>query len=137
VTRPSAAELLAVAVGGVIGAAARWGLDLLIPHDPDEFPVSTLTINLAGTFLLAYLVAEVWTRPVPSWTKAGVGPGILGTFTTFSAVVLAVVTLAEAGEAALAGLYLTTSLLGGLFLAFIGFSLGNRRRAGRVPEQFE
>lgn len=121
----------------MIGAAGRWGLDLLIPHGPDEFPVSTLTINLVGTFLLAYLVAEVWTRPVPSWLKAGVGPGILGTFTTFSAVVLSVVTLAEAGESVLAGVYLAASLLGGLIVAFAGFSLGNRRRAGGVAEQFE
>jgi CrcB protein len=136
-TRVLTRELLAVGLGGIVGTGARWGLDVLIPHGSAQFPVSTLVTNLVGTFVLAFLVAAVWTRPVPSWVKAGVGPGILGTYTTFSALVLALVTLAAADELGLAIIYFVVSLGGGLAVGLGGFALGNRRRAAQVPEEFE
>jgi CrcB protein len=136
-TRPTVAEISAVAVGGVIGTGLRWGLDTLVPHTPVQFPLSTLITNILGTLVLAYLVSEVWTRNVPSWVKAGVGPGILGTYTTFSALVLALVTLTAAHEAVLAGIYFIVSAFGGLAAALGGIALGNWRRAARAPEGME
>ncbi|BDI23200.1 CrcB family protein [Herbiconiux sp. L3-i23] len=137
-TAPTTSEIVAVAVGGVIGTGLRWGLDLLLPHAADEFPTSTLITNLLGTFLLAALVAGVWMRPrTPVWVKAGLGPGVLGTYTTFSAVALALVTLVDASRPGIAALYFVLSLAGGLGAAVAGIALGSRALARRAPEALE
>lgn len=123
-TPPSIRDLFAVLLGGMIGTGARWALDVLIPHDAAGFPVSTLVINIVGSFALGSLVGGLWKRDVPSWVKAGLGAGLLGTFTTFSAVVLALVTLTEAGEILTAAVYLVVTLIGGFVAAAAGISVG-------------
>ncbi|NQX11654.1 CrcB family protein [Microbacteriaceae bacterium VKM Ac-2855] len=128
---PPLRDLIAVFGGGVLGTAARWGLDTLIPHSAAQFPWSTLLINVIGSFALGFLTAGLWTRPLPSWVKAGVGPGLLGSFTTFSAVVLALATMTEAGQMLLALGYLAVTLLLGLGAAAAGLAAGAWRERTR------
>jgi fluoride exporter len=110
--------LLAVMVGGMAGTGLRLVADLLIQQ-----PLSTLVVNVIGSLVLGYLVARVW--PTASgWLKAGIGPGLLGSFTTFSA--LAVI-LAKFGPTVEAALYLAATLVLGLGAAFAGLRLGARR----------
>jgi fluoride exporter len=83
-------------------------------------------VNLAGTFALGWLVGGLWTRPsMPTWLKAGIGPGVLGSFTTLSAVMASLLLLAREGESWLAGLYLLVSVAGGLGLAAAGLRIGS------------
>lgn len=118
---------LAVLVGGLLGTALRLACDLALPHGDDEFPFSTLAVNLVGAFVLGWLVGGLWTRPsTPNWLKAGIGSGVIGSFTTMSAVLAAVVLLTGAGEAWLAILYLAFSVVGGLGLAAVGLRIGSR-----------
>lgn len=117
--------LLAVVAGALIGTGLRLGIDALLPHAADEFPWSTLIINVTGAFALGALVARVWPR-APHWIRAGLGTGLLGSFTTFSALAVALVTLAQASEWLLAGLYLVASLVAGLGAALLGLRLGSR-----------
>jgi CrcB protein len=120
--------VLAVAVGGVLGTAARWGVDVLIPHaTPGSLAVSTVVVNVMGSFVLGLLVSSLWTRTrVPMWLKAGVGTGILGSFTTFSAVALNVVASAvEANVLAMLGA-LVLSTVFGLLAAWGGLALGRK-----------
>lgn len=138
VPRTTAPEIVAVAVGGVIGTGARWGLDLAIPHSASQFPVSTLITNVVGTFVLAALVAGVWMRPgAPAWLRAGLGPGVLGTYTTFSALVLALVTLTDSGLPLIALAYLLVSVVAGLLAAVAGMALGSRTVASDAAEELE
>lgn len=117
---------LAVVVGGLIGTGLRLLCDLAVPHGDHEFPVSTLTVNLAGAFVLGWLVGGLWTRPsTPTWLRAGLGSGLLGSFTTMSAVLASVVLLSDAGEPWLAALYLGVSAVGGLALALAGLRVGS------------
>jgi len=130
-------ELVAVVVGGLIGTGLRLGLDELLWHQPTQFPWSTLIVNLLGSFALGYLVARVW--PVaPVWLRSGLGAGLLGSFTTFSAVMLAVVTLSAFGNVLLAGIYLFVTLTGGFGAALAGIRLGRRptdaEQTEAVPE---
>jgi CrcB protein len=118
-------SVLAVFLGGVVGTALRLGLDDLIVHDDNTFPWSTLIINVVGSLALGLLVARLW-PVVPEWTRAGLGPGLLGGFTTFSAFIVAFVRLAAAGQAALAIAYLAASLLLGLAAAALGLRIGGR-----------
>lgn len=122
-------DLTAVFVGGMLGALARWGLDVLIPHTAAGFPWSTLLINVAGSFALGLLTGGVWTDRTPAWVRAGIGPGFLGTFTTFSAAMLAVVVLSGGGAALLAVGYVVATLVLGFGAAAGGVVLGSRRGA--------
>ncbi len=117
--------ILAVLLGGLVGTGLRIALDTLIPHQDAQFPWSTLLINLVGSFALAFLVARVWPT-APAWLRAGLGTGVLGSFTTFSALIIPLLTLTEAGMPLLALVYLLVSLLGGLGAALLGLRLGSR-----------
>jgi CrcB protein len=128
--------VVAVLIGGALGTAARAGLDLWIHHSDREFPLDTLLINIVGSLVLGFLVARVW--PVaPNWVRAGVGPGLLGGFTTFSAVMASMVTLAAGGQVLLALLYIVATLVLGFGAAALGLLLGRRRDAAPIVEADE
>lgn len=125
-------DLLAVFVGGLIGTTLRVLLDLAIVHDLDEFAISTLLVNVVGAFLLGLLVAALWPR-VPGWVRVGLGPGILGSFTTFSALAVSVVALAQGGEVVGAVLSIVLSIGFGMLAAGAGLALGARLAHGQTP----
>ena len=118
--------LLAVSAGGVLGTAARLAVDVVLPHGGATFPVGTLLVNLVGSFLLGMLVARVWPT-APEWLRAGLGPGLLGSFTTFSALAVSAVELSTAGVAASAVVYVAASVIGGIAAAALGLRLGAPR----------
>ena len=116
-------SLLAVVVGGALGTGLRLGLDLVVPHEP--FPLSTLIINVAGAFALGLLTARVWPTARP-WVRAGLGPGLLGSFTTFSAFAVSLVSLGSSGQWMLGALYLVATIALGFGAAWAGLALGSR-----------
>jgi len=117
---------LAVAVGGLIGTGLRLACDLAFPHGDGDFPIETLLVNLVGAFVLGWLVGGLWTRPtMPTWIKAGLGSGVIGSFTTLSAVMASLIVLTGAGEAWLAAHYLLVSVVDGLALAAAGLRIGS------------
>jgi CrcB protein len=131
-------SLLAVAVGGAIGTGARWGVDTLLPiATPGTLGVSTVVVNVVGSFVLGLLVAAVWPRPgLPFWLKAGVGTGVLGSFTTFSAVTRNLVAGAVEGNLIVVVGAVLLSTVFGLLAAWGGLSLGPklfRLRASPSP----
>jgi fluoride exporter len=119
-------DLLAVLVGGAVGTAVRLGIDTAIPHGDAEFPVSTLVVNTVGAFALGLLVGRVWLA-APGWLRAGLGAGLLGSFTTFSALAVSLVSLTAAGFGMLALAYLAATLALGLAAAALGLRLGSPR----------
>jgi CrcB protein len=123
--RVSALELAAVFIGGLIGTSLRLLIDLALAHDLDEFALSTLLVNTVGAFALGVLVAALWPR-VPGWVRAGLGPGILGSFTTFSALAVSVVALGQAGDLVGAMLTVVLSIGLGMLAAWAGLTLGAR-----------
>ena len=117
--------ILAVLLGGVVGTSLRLTIDAALPHTDGEFPLSTLIINVVGAFTLGALVARLWPTAAP-WLKAALGPGLLGSFTTFSAVAVSLVSLAATDEWMTALAYLALTLLLGLVAAALGLHLGGR-----------
>jgi CrcB protein len=77
---------LAIAVGGALGALARYGVDRLIEHHiGGTFPWSTFVINVSGCFVAGLVVAAVVDRHhEPSWVGLGLVTGFLGAYTTYS-----------------------------------------------------
>ncbi|GAA4820124.1 fluoride efflux transporter FluC [Nocardioides caeni] len=80
---PLSRLLPAVAAGGAVGSALRWGAGELAA-DGSGFPWTTFAINVAGSALLAALLLLPLARRSAAWAAA-LGPGLLGGFTTFSA----------------------------------------------------
>jgi len=119
-------ELVAVLLGGSIGTGLRLGIDMLLPHDAAALPTATLVINTLGAFVLAVLVGRLWSS-APSWARAGLGAGLLGSFTTFSALTVSIVSLGAAGEWMLAAVYLAATLVLGLAAAGLGLRLATPR----------
>jgi fluoride exporter len=104
-------EFLLVGAGGFVGAAVRYGVGLAMQRWTGTFPWATLSINVAGCFLIGLLMPVVEHRPL--WL-ALVVPGLLGGFTTFSAFGHETWRLADGGRGALAALYVAASVVGGL-----------------------
>jgi CrcB protein len=111
---------LYVAVGGVLGVLARFGIGRLTVHH-ESLLWSTVAINIVGSFLLGLLVASNWfDRDV----REGLGVGFLGGFTTFSTFSVQAILEVDAGEPARAIAYVAASVAGGLIAATAGYALG-------------
>ena len=102
----SRTALLAVAVGGALGAVLRHLLGEWFPTTGGAFPWTTLGINVSGTFLLASLQ----TRVTGARTQAFIGPGLLGGFTTLSTYSEDARRLADLGSPGLAAAYVAGTL---------------------------
>ena len=78
--------IVGVALGGAIGASARWLLDRLIESRSESvFPWSTFTINVTGCFLIGVVIEQLVDRHhLPAWLRVGLVVGVLGGYTTFS-----------------------------------------------------
>lgn len=111
---------LGVAIGGVLGVLARWGITRLTLHT-EALIWATAGINVVGSFLLGLLVAEHWfSRDL----REAIGVGFLGGFTTFSTFSAQVVLEVDGGRPAVAALYVAISVIGGVAAAFAGYALG-------------
>jgi fluoride exporter len=130
--RPTGRRLAAVAAGGAVGTALRAAFLEVFPPTEGAFPVTVLTENVAGAFVLGVVVALLlWRRPDAVHLHAFLTTGVLGSFTTFSAVALDLVVLLEGGRFAVAVGYLSASLVVGLVAAVGGLAVGRRISVGR------
>lgn len=124
--------ILAVVAGGVVGTSLRLAVDVALPHGGAAFPVGTFAVNLAGSFALGVLVARVWPT-APEWLRVGLGPGLLGSFTTFSALAVSAVELTTAGAGVTAIVYVAASVAGGIAAAALGIRLAAPPAAAPPP----
>jgi fluoride exporter len=114
--------LSAVATGGAIGAAGRWFIAWAFHaagagHVPGAWPWATLAENVVGCLLIGF-AARFVQRETVSW--AFVVTGVLGGFTTFSALAVELNDLAEADRMTLALLYGALTLAAGVGAVAIG-----------------
>ncbi|MGW5739204.1 MULTISPECIES: fluoride efflux transporter CrcB [Streptomyces] len=105
----------AVAVGGAIGASARYGASLIWPTAPGTFPTTTLLVNVVGCAVMgAFMVLLTEARTPHRLLRPFFGTGVLGGFTTFSTYALDVERLVEGGHARTGLAYLALTLLAAL-----------------------
>lgn len=124
--------LLAVALGGALGACLRHLLDVGRPDVPDAFPWTTFGINVAGSLLLALLPASAAVRRNPLLPPL-LGTGVLGGFTTFSAYSEQTRALYDAGHAGTAGLY----VLGTFAAALVAVAAADRLSTVVARREFD
>lgn len=114
-----------VGVGGAVGGSLRYGLVQWFPETTGGFPVTTFLINVLGSFALAVLVSGVAARSTaPGWLRPALGTGLLGGFTTFSAVMRALDALDGSGHPSVAIGYLVATLAFAIGAAVLGVNLG-------------
>lgn len=109
---------LLVALGGALGASARYGVNQWIMHAASAnhwlkaFPFGTLIVNISGSLLLAclFVVTQHHAQQQALWLLLGVG--VLGAFTTFSAFSLEFVHLAQQGAYLKAALFASANFIG-------------------------
>ncbi|MGS2716669.1 fluoride efflux transporter CrcB [Eionea flava] len=108
---------LAVALGGALGALARFGVtQYIFPVHAKQFPWDTLTANIVGSFLIGVcyvlLIEKQW---VAAYWRPFLMTGFLGAFTTYSTFALEAFLLWQQGSASYAVIYAFASLVGCLF----------------------
>ena len=114
---------VAVALGSALGGMARHGIARLWPMVPGAWPVATMSVNIAGSFAIG-LVAALTARDSGETARLFWMTGVLGGFTTYSAFALETVTLASAGAAGRAALYVAATVALCLVAAVAGRTLG-------------
>ncbi|CAI9389847.1 fluoride efflux transporter CrcB [Microbacterium sp. T2.11-28] len=119
----SALELVALVIGGGLGAGGRYVVDGLVMRGrTGVFPLGILVVNVTGSFALGLLTGMAAVIG-PLWMTI-LGVGVLGGFTTFSTVSVESVLLAQAGRRDWAWLNLLGTLVAAVIAAAVGFMLG-------------
>lgn len=109
-------SVIAISIGAVLGALARWRLGLWLNQSAAVLPWGTLAANWIGAYIVgvAVVLFQSQTQIDPVWRLAVITGflGALTTFSTFSAEVMAMLQLGRFGLAiGTAGLHLFGSLL--------------------------
>jgi CrcB protein len=134
VVPPSSVRLsaVAVAVGGIVGAAGRWGLATWATGSIERpaWPWPTLAANVVGCLVLGVIAARLPflpARDVVVW-RDGLGTGLCGGLTTFSTFSVEIAAMLRAHRPGLAAGYLGTSLVTG----YIAYELARRATHHRL-----
>lgn len=119
-----------VFAGGAVGALIRATFEKELPTGPGEFPWPTLTVNLIGTFVLAWTATRLALHPRPR-ERAFLISGFCGGLTTFATMQLELVKLIDQGHAWIASGYAAASVAGGLLAARIAVVSATRTQPPR------
>ena len=113
--------IIAISVGGSLGALLRWWLGTTLNAHFPTIPPGTLAANLVGGYVVGLAVACFATYPAlaPEW-RLFVITGFCGGLTTFSTFSAEVVALLQQGQALWALTAAATHLFGSLLMTFAG-----------------
>ncbi|WP_298443100.1 fluoride efflux transporter FluC [Gordonia sp. (in: high G+C Gram-positive bacteria)] len=122
-----------VFVGGMVGALARYGVELALPAASGAFPWATFTVNIVGAFILGLLLESlVLAGPDTGMRRRArlfCGTGFTGAFTTYSSFAVEIGMLTHGGSAGVAAAYAAASLAAGLAVMAFGLWTANVARA--------
>jgi fluoride exporter len=123
--------IMAVFVGGALGAMLREFSMLMVPNLADNFPLDILVANLVAAFLLGLVTALHRRQIVSEGAEMLVGTGIAGGLSTFSSFVYGAVVLmsASTASAVVASVSVVISLMLGYIAVTTGLRLGGQGSA--------
>lgn len=111
---------LLVAAGGSCGSVLRALVGFLMKT---YLPWPTLVVNLAGAFLIGFLVRFSENSTSEETFRAFWIVGVCGGFTTFSTFGLDVLNFIKSGQWTHGFIYLSLNVFGTLLAIFLGFRL--------------
>jgi CrcB protein len=117
--------LILIAIGGALGALARYGLAGWVQERAGFFPWGTLVVNVIGCFLLGFAFRWLEATAVPAEWRHAATIGLLGAFTTFSTFSFEAVALAQDGDWPRAAGYVLLSVALGLAAVLAGLGVAN------------
>ncbi|HKT61308.1 MAG TPA: fluoride efflux transporter CrcB [Gemmatimonadales bacterium] len=123
-----------IAAGSAIGGLARYLLGGFLQRLAGvTFPISTLIINITGSFLLGLILRyAVDTPTLSAEVRAFLTIGICGGYTTFSTFSYETVALMEDGQWTHAALYVALSVALSLVAVFLGIASARELLALRL-----
>lgn len=130
-TRLDLRRLVAIYLGGVLGALGRVGLAEAVPRGAGEWPWATFAVNMTGALLLGYFVARLRDHPEDSVAHPFLTTGVCGTLTTFSALQLELFEMVDASHLGLAAAYVGATLAAGYAFVRVGIALERRPQVVR------
>lgn len=116
-----------ITLGGILGTLARYFLQGVAQTRGGMFPTGTLAINIAGSFLLGFILRFATGSTVISpELRGGLTIGFCGAFTTMSTFSYESVRLLGDGEYWYAGVYMGGTILGCLAAVVVGTALASK-----------
>jgi len=116
--------LLYIAIGGAIGAVARYTLGGWVQDRVAfDFPLGTLAVNMIGSLLIGFAIRYMEAVRLPVDLRALITIGLLGAFTTFSTLSYETFALLAKGAWFRAGLNAVGHLLLGLGAVYAGVAI--------------
>lgn len=117
-------QLLWVGLGGFVGAILRYQISIWAHRFvAGPFPVGTLTVNVAGCFLLGVLVTRIDQGALSPEARAALGAGFLGALTTFSTFGYETFDLLRDGLPGLAAASVLLNVVVGLGAVWLGVAV--------------
>jgi CrcB protein len=114
-------QFLLVGLGGALGTILRFAANLL--YNNRSFPVTTLLINITGSFVIGMVIAfSIKNEASDNW-KLFLATGLCGGFTTFSAFSFENLQLLQNGKFMISLMYILGSMLLGILAAWLGYKL--------------
>ncbi|MGQ0561574.1 MAG: fluoride efflux transporter CrcB [Gemmatimonadota bacterium] len=114
---------LLVAIGGALGALARYGVAGLVQgYTGARYPWETMLINVSGSLLLGMVLRLFEALPVSSSWRAAVAIGFCGAYTTFSTFSYETVRLIQDRQWLAAAGNVTGNVVFCLIAVFVGFA---------------
>ena len=108
---------------GLLGVFARYGTNSLAVSLGYDFPAATIAINILGSFFIG-IIYVAGAKSFSGDLNLALMTGLMGGFTTFSAFSLDAVSFFNAGRYMTGGLYILSSVGGGIVATFLGLYLG-------------
>jgi CrcB protein len=121
--------LVTIALGGALGAPARYAIAQALKVNAHSFPWATFIANVSGAFALGVFLTWVAPHHLSRLLRPLVATGFLGAFTTFSTFAIEAVLLVRNHHVPMALLYVVTTLAAGLAAAATGVALIRRTQA--------
>jgi CrcB protein len=117
-------KIIYVFIGGGAGSVVRYLIGHWLNASPYFMPYGTFAVNVAGSFLIGMAggYAAKWSLQNPVLLYFLIA-GFLGGFTTFSSFSFETVNLIRHNEWTLAFVYVSTTVITGIFAAAMGFYL--------------
>ena len=121
---------LFVGIGGSIGSLLRYFIYqiTLVFNGGNLAFVGTLFTNLLGAFALGWVSSNLLvSKKIPDHIAVAIGTGLIGSFTTFSTLSVELTLLIQKEQYMLALFYIFSSMVGGLFCAYHGYRVGQKK----------
>jgi len=120
----SLSNILAIGMGGFLGAVGRFWLSGFAQRFSDRFPLGTLSVNLLGSFILGLLATLFLEKVIVGQElRLFLLVGLLGAFTTYSTFSLETLNLVRTGEWFFAGSNILANVLGTLIAVWAGVGI--------------